>query len=85
MTAPPTSGDVATVAPSPRFYSVPQAAELIGTSAVTLYRAIRDGEFPAMRIRGRLIVPAKAIDAMVEATVAEQSVVDAAGWAVVRR
>jgi excisionase family DNA binding protein len=85
MIAAPTSGDVATVAPSPLFYSVPQAAELIGTSAVTLYRAIRDGEFPAMRIRGRLIVPAKAIEAMVDATVAEQSVVDAAGWAVVRR
>lgn len=85
MTAPTTSGDVATAAPSPLFYSVPQAAELIGTSAVTLYRAIRDGEFPAMRIRGRLIVPAKAIEAMVDATVAEQSVVDAASWAVVRR
>lgn len=85
MTAPTTSGDVATGAPSPLFYSVPQAAELIGTSAVTLYRAIRDGEFPAMRIRGRLIVPAKAIEAMVDATVAEQSVVDAASWAVVRR
>jgi hypothetical protein len=32
------------------------------------------------RIRGRLIVPARAVDAMVEAAVAEQGAVDAAGW-----
>ena len=80
-----TSGDVATVAPAPRFYSVPQAAKLVGTSTVTLYRAIREGEFPAMRIRGRLIVPARAIEAMIDAAIAEQSVIDAAGWTVVQR
>ena len=46
-----------------RFYSVAEVARMIGTSDMTLYRAIRAGEFPAVRIRGRLIVPAKALDA----------------------
>ena len=63
-----------------RFYSVAEVARMIGTSDMTLYRAIRAGEFPAVRIRGRLIVPAKALDAMVDAAMSEQSIVDAAEW-----
>jgi excisionase family DNA binding protein len=65
---------------SPRFYSVAEVARMFGMSPMTVYRAIAAGEFPAMRIRGRLIVPAQAIDEMVGAAVADQSVVDAAGW-----
>lgn len=69
---------------APRFYSVAEVARMLGTSPVTLYRAIREGEFPAVRIRGRLIVPAKAIEAMADLAVTEQTTVDAAGWAVQR-
>ena len=47
---------------------------------VTLYRAIRAREFPAVRVRGRLIVPAKAIEAMADAAVVDQALIDAAGW-----
>ena len=65
---------------APRFYSVAQVAAMLGTSPVTLYRAIRAGQFPAVRIRGRLIVPAKAVEAMADAAAVEQTVVDAAGW-----
>jgi excisionase family DNA binding protein len=65
---------------APRFYSVAQVAAMLGMSSMTLYRAIGDGEFPAVRIRGRLIVPARAIDAMAEAAVADRTVVDAAGF-----
>jgi len=85
MTTAATSEDVATPAPAPRFYNVAEAAKLVRTSKVTLYRAIREGGFPAMRIRGRLVVPARAIEAMIDVAIAEQSVVDAAGWTVVRR
>ncbi len=60
----------------PRFYSVSQAARMFGTAPVTLYRAIRAGEFPAVRIRGRLIVLAKAIEAMAEAAMNEHTLVD---------
>lgn len=72
--------DAAPAVAGPRFYSVAQVARMFGTSPVTLYRAIAAGEFPAVRIRGRLIVPAKAVDAMVEVATAEHTVVDAAGW-----
>lgn len=63
-----------------RFYSVAEIARMIGTSKMTVYRAIAAGEFPAVKIRGRLIVPARALDEMVDAAVADQSVVDAGNW-----
>ncbi|MHA6795928.1 helix-turn-helix domain-containing protein [Pseudonocardia bannensis] len=66
---------------APRFYSVAEVAEIFGMSPMTVYRAIAAGEFPAVRIRGRLIVPAKAVDAMADAAVAGQTVVDAGTWA----
>jgi excisionase family DNA binding protein len=65
---------------APKFYSVAQVAHMFGMSPMTLYRAIAAGEFPAVRIRGRLIVPAKVVDAMADVATAEQTVVDAAGW-----
>ncbi|WP_211177073.1 helix-turn-helix domain-containing protein [Pseudonocardia acidicola] len=72
--------DGAEVRAMPRFYSVAQVARMFGMSPMTVYRAIAAGEFPAVRIRGRLIVPAKAVEAMVDAAVADGSVVDAAAW-----
>jgi excisionase family DNA binding protein len=65
---------------APRFYSVAQVAEMFGMSPMTLYRAIAAGEFPAVRIRGRLIVPAKAVDAMADVATLQQTVVDANEW-----
>lgn len=65
---------------APRFYSVAAVARMLGMSPMTVYRAISAGEFPAVRIRGRLIVPAKAIEAIADTAVAEQTLVDAAGW-----
>jgi len=66
--------------PSPTFYSVAETARLFGMSEMTLYRAIHAGQFPAVRIRGRLIVPARAIEAMVDAAVEAGGLVDAAAW-----
>ncbi len=86
MTTSLTGGDGGgSAAAVPLFYSVPEAARMIGMAPVTLYRAIRNGEFPAMRVRGRLIIPARAIDAMIDAAITENTAVDASGWAVVRR
>lgn len=47
-----------------RFYTVAEAALLLGLSEPTVYRAIRAGEFPAIKVRGRYVVPAKGIDAL---------------------
>ena len=66
---------------APRFYSVTEVATIFGMSPMTVYRAISAGEFPAVRIRGRLIIPARAVDEMVDAAMADRSLVDAAGWA----
>lgn len=60
---------------APRFYSVAQVAEMLGMAPVTLYRAIRAGQFPAIRIRGRLIIPAKVVDAFIEAAIADAAAV----------
>ena len=59
---------------SPRFLSVSAAAKILDVSAVTLYREISRGEFPAVKIRGRYVVPAKALDEMEEAALAQASV-----------
>jgi excisionase family DNA binding protein len=80
MRTTPDTQRIAAAAEAPRFYSVAQVARMLGMSPMTLYRAIAAGQFPAVRIRGRLIVPAKAIEAMADAAVADQTVVDASGW-----
>ncbi|MDN5852373.1 MAG: helix-turn-helix domain-containing protein [Actinomycetia bacterium] len=67
-------------ADSPLFHSVAEVARMFGMSPMTVYRAIAAGEFPAVRIRGRLIVPARALEEMIDAAIADQSMVDAASW-----
>ena len=47
-----------------RFFTVAQAADLLGLSESTLFRAIRAGDFPAIKVHGRYVDPAKAIDQM---------------------
>lgn len=51
----------------PRFLSVPATARILGVSAATLYRSIAAQEFPAVRIRNRLIVPAEVVEQMRDA------------------
>ncbi|MGH3737122.1 MAG: helix-turn-helix domain-containing protein [Micromonosporaceae bacterium] len=65
----------------PRFYTVAEVADMFGVSDMTLYREIRDGKFPAIKIRGRYIVPAKVIDAL-ESDAMTDGLVDAADYAV---
>lgn len=50
----------------PAFLSISDAAALLGVSTATLYRAIREGQFPAVRIRDRVIIPARAIESLTE-------------------
>ncbi len=55
------------VTPTKRFFTVAEAASLLSLSESTVLRAIREGEFPAIKVRGRYVIPAKAIDAMEQA------------------
>lgn len=68
-----------------QFLSVAEQAMQLGVSEVTLYRAIKAGEFPAVRIRGRLIIPIGAVQAMVDAALAGGTAVDASNWVIVER
>jgi excisionase family DNA binding protein len=63
-----------------RFYSVAEVARMFGMAQMTLYRAIHDGQFPAVKIRGRYVIPALALDAMEEAAVRTRAVVAPGEW-----
>ncbi len=58
----PTPATPPAAARADRFYSVAEAAKILKVSDVTLYREIAAGEFPAVKFRGRYVIPAKAID-----------------------
>lgn len=64
-----------------RFYTIAEAARLLRLSPMTLYRAVEAGQFPAIKIRTRIVVPAQAIDNMVNQALAGNRPVDAAAWA----
>lgn len=53
--------------PTPTFYDVEAVAGMSHMSRMTVYRAIKSGEIPAVRVRGRWLVPARVIDALVSA------------------
>jgi excisionase family DNA binding protein len=59
---------------------VEEVAELLRVDPVTIYRAIRVGEFPAVKVRKRYVVPERAIELLVDDVVATGSCVDTAGW-----
>jgi len=45
-----------------RWYNVAEVARMFGMAPMTLYRAIHAGEFPAVKIRGRYVIPARALE-----------------------
>lgn len=49
----------------PAFYTVKEAARIVRVDPSTLYRAIREGVFPAVRIRTRYVIPAAALDKLI--------------------
>lgn len=59
------------------FLTVRETADALRVDPATIYRAIRDGTFPAVRVRGRYIVPARAVDELVSRAVVSGSCVDA--------
>ncbi|WP_033438347.1 helix-turn-helix domain-containing protein [Saccharothrix sp. NRRL B-16314] len=70
---------------SPTFYTVREAARLMRIAPSTLYRAIREDAFPAVRVRTRYVVPAQAVEEMARRAVDSGGVVDVVGMAAERR
>ncbi|MFI6503714.1 helix-turn-helix transcriptional regulator [Nonomuraea typhae] len=65
-----------------KFHSVAEVAGMFGISEMGIYRAIHAGKFPAVRVGlRRYFVPARAIEAMVDAAMTRGQMVDAADWA----
>jgi excisionase family DNA binding protein len=70
---------------SPAFYTVPEAARILRVTPATLYRAIRDDAFPAVRIRTRYVIPASAVDRLAAEAAGSGGCVDVAQMAAQRR
>lgn len=69
----------------PLFYTVREAAAILRCNPNTLYRAIHDDAFPAVRIRSRFVVPAQAVDQLAQQAAATGTCVDVARMAAERR
>lgn len=59
------SGGARSSVSGPTFYDVQEVADMFKMSRMTVYRAIGSGELRAVRIRGRWLVPATVIEALV--------------------
>ena len=85
----PLHGDVPETNPTnnyrPAFYTVREAAKVLRVGPSTLYRIIREGDFPAVRLRSRYVVPTAALDRLLAEAEATGSVVDPARIAAERR
>lgn len=49
-------------------HSVTEAATILGISRTTAYECVRTGELPSLRLRGRIVVPVVALEALIAAT-----------------
>jgi excisionase family DNA binding protein len=69
----------------PTFYTVGEVARILRVNPVTLYRAIRDDAFPAVRIRTRYVVPAAALNELIAEVTASGGCIDLAELIAKRR
>ena len=74
-----------TAAVRPIFYTVAEAARLLRVNRATLYRAIKDDGFPAVRVRSRYVIPAVAVERLAADAVESGGCVDVAAIAAERR
>ena len=57
---------------APRFMLVSEVADLMRVSKMTVYRLIRSGDMPAIRVGKSFRVPESAVEALIASGVAEQ-------------
>jgi excisionase family DNA binding protein len=66
-------------------YTIPEAAALCSVSQEHLYRLVRDNAFPAIRMqrgsgKGRYVIPAKAVDRLLEDAATSGGCLEASDW-----
>jgi excisionase family DNA binding protein len=69
----------------PTFYTVREAARIMRCNPSTLYRAIREDAFPAVRVRTRYVVPAAAVQKLADEAAELGGCVDVAAMTAERR
>lgn len=69
----------------PVFYTVKEASKILRIGASTLYRIIREGDFPAVRLRSRYVIPAAVLDRLMAEVAETGGLVDPARIAADRR
>jgi excisionase family DNA binding protein len=69
----------------PAFYTVAEVARLLRVDATTIYRAIREDAFPAIRVRSRYVIPAAAVEQLARRAAESGGCVDVAAIAAERR
>ncbi|ASR33849.1 hypothetical protein BAY61_01315 [Prauserella marina] len=67
--------------PAPVFYNVAEAADLLRLDQSTLYRHLRSGRFPAVKIGGRYVVPRVVLERLITDVLAVGTCLDIADWA----
>jgi len=60
----------------PIFHTVQEAARILRVDAATIYRSIRAGSFPAIRIRSRYVIPAAALNEVAAKAISSGTCVD---------
>ncbi len=69
----------------PSFYTVAETAALLRVDAATIYRAIREDAFPAIRVRSCYVIPAAAVEQLAARAAETGCCVDVAAMAAERR
>lgn len=65
---------------APTFYNVAETAELLRLDQSTLYRHLRSGRFPAVKIGGRYVVPRVVVERLIAEVLEVGRCVDIASW-----
>ena len=56
-----------------RIYTIEEAIQMLGLSRATVYKLVKEGKIPALRIGRRLVIPKAAFEKMLDgATIKEE-------------
>jgi predicted DNA-binding transcriptional regulator AlpA len=64
----------------PAFYTASETAEILRLDESTLYRHLRKGTFPGLKIGGRYVVPGVVLERLIADVLMTGRCVDTSGW-----
>lgn len=75
-----TDHDRQTAVTRPSFYTATETAEILRLDESTLYRHLRNGTFPGLKIGGRYVVPGAVIERLIDDVLVTGRCVDLGDW-----